>query len=72
VVLRGFDRPTVDSLIQQSRIAEVDGDRVRAVQSIDDFLAEPLVAGRGYDREQVTAYLAKIRGALEQRAALEE
>ncbi len=64
VVLRGFDRPTVDSLIQQSAAAQVDADRVRAVDCIDEFLATPLVVGRGYDREQVRAYLEELRADL--------
>ncbi|NUR73560.1 MAG: DivIVA domain-containing protein [Hamadaea sp.] len=72
IVLRGYDRESVDKVIQkaQEALAQPTPEVVAAaVQSIADFRAKPPVVLRGYDREQVYAHLDRLSAELAGRAA---
>jgi hypothetical protein len=67
VVLRGYDRPSVDAAIKSAEDALNSGsDLARA--SARDALASPefLIRIRGYDRAQVDQRLSALRQALDQ------
>jgi len=71
VVLRGYDVGAVDQLMRAGQEALMQQDPVKAAQAsaaIAAFRASPVVKLRGYDREQVDAYLARITAELQQSA----
>jgi DivIVA domain-containing protein len=68
VVLRGYDVDAVDRLIHAGQAALMGQDAARAALAgaeIAAFRASPLVTLRGYDREQVDAFLAGLLAQLQ-------